>query len=642
MRRYTIHNVFLLLGAFLATVAIASGNDEREAEPWVLTLGIEEYPIVQRQSFNFSRASNFTAESVAIQPELRKRQLATQAGNVQKSAQPGDQSQSKRSQVLQQSRDQSPQANQPAFQGPVIKRQESNATSSSNGTAEVKSDVPTLPARASKVTAMIGVSMMPNTKKAAQTFQMLLPAAAPSLKVAGIATGSAQILQATVRVVPGPGGTPQVVAVGPTNAAGQGPAQQSRPQESQTLQPRPQQPQVQQPRPQEPQALQPRPQGPQAQPPVPAGGQTGGQNPQGQPRAPQQGGIANGVPQAVQPPIAINPGSPVAGPAPAAMTPSIQNMPAAGQQGQGLAGGPAPPQLASTVTLAGPANAGNNQGQGLQPVAGGTITVTVNGGNGGNNGAARATGVPNVPAIPATISIRPGGQQGGAANGGNNGAGQAAGGLGTVTIRPGGAGNQGVGAAGSQNAGNQGAQQTISIRPQGSGGNVAAGNLPQGLAGAQGPEACNCNCVCKANSFQMSDQLPQMGAMPPPPGGNNPAGMIGINPGPSIVSTTLATQASNSGNALAGQPLAGQPTSAPQVAPQNPQLPPPVESPVIPPTPTTTGVPALAAMTPGQGLAGQLTVSGGGVLPLQSAVTVPLLGRMFHIGPVEVREEMVR
>jgi hypothetical protein len=35
---------------------------------------------------------------------------------------------------------------------------------------------------------------------------------------------------------------------------------------------------------------------------------------------------------------------------------------------------------------------------------------------------------------------------------------------------------------------------------------------------------------------------------------------------------------------------------------------------------------------------GQLTVSGGGLVPLQSAVTVPLLGKWFHVGPVT--EEM--
>lgn len=37
---------------------------------------------------------------------------------------------------------------------------------------------------------------------------------------------------------------------------------------------------------------------------------------------------------------------------------------------------------------------------------------------------------------------------------------------------------------------------------------------------------------------------------------------------------------------------------------------------------------------------GEVTVSGGSVIPLQSSVTVPLLGKMFHIGPVEGAEEM--
>lgn len=38
--------------------------------------------------------------------------------------------------------------------------------------------------------------------------------------------------------------------------------------------------------------------------------------------------------------------------------------------------------------------------------------------------------------------------------------------------------------------------------------------------------------------------------------------------------------------------------------------------------------------------AASITLSGGAVLPLQSAVTVPLMGRFFHIGPVDYDESM--
>lgn len=92
-----------------------------------------------------------------------------------------------------------------------------------------------------------------------------------------------------------------------------------------------------------------------------------------------------------------------------------------------------------------------------------------------------------------------------------------------------------------------------------------------------------------------------------------------------ILLTSLGTSAAPAAAPPPADPAVAQGQQAPTVAPPSPAA-----------AATTNSVAALAAMAPSS----EVTVSGGAVVPLQSAVTVPLLGKMFHIGPVEGAEEM--
>lgn len=253
--------------------------------------------------------------------------------------------------------------------------------------------------------------------------------------------------------------------------------------------------------------------------------------------------LANGTPQAPQSTIRVNPGNTgTSGTGQAAPQPQQAGSPMQGAQAaQGLANGPAPAPAApavtirpggqqangSTATLApAPANQGNGNAGGVI----GTVTITtgVNGGN-ANAGATPNAANPNSGGLrPVTINV--GGQgngnngQGGAMNAGN---GRPA----TVTIKPGGAGgNQGNGAANSPNAGNIGAGATVTIKPGGAAASGAVG-APQGVAGAQGADACQCMCACPADAFGSVAGMPGiMGSMNPAPAAAQP--------------TTLATSAS--------------------------------------------------------------------------------------------------
>jgi hypothetical protein len=253
--------------------------------------------------------------------------------------------------------------------------------------------------------------------------------------------------------------------------------------------------------------------------------------------------LANGTPQAPQATIRVNPGTPEAGQAALqsqqAGSPMQGALPQGAQAAQGIANGPAPAPVAPAVTIrpagqqaaAGtatlaPAGQGNGNAGGVI----GTVTITtgVNGGN-ANAGATPNAANPSAGGLrPVTINV------GGQGNGNNGQTGSANAGNGrpaTVTIRPGGAGgNQGNGAANNPNAGNIGAGATVTIRPGGAAASGAVG-APQGVAGAQGANACQCMCACPAGAFGGVAGMPGiMESMNPPPAAAQP--------------TTLATLAS--------------------------------------------------------------------------------------------------
>lgn len=240
--------------------------------------------------------------------------------------------------------------------------------------------------------------------------------------------------------------------------------------------------------------------------------------------------------QAPQATVKVNPGTPgVAGQAAPQPQQAGNPMQGASPQGaraaQGLANGQAPGPAAPAVTVLpngqqavggtatlgpAPANQGNGNAGGVIGTV--TITTSVNGGN-ANAGAGGAANAGN--GKPATVTINQGGQ----GNQGNGAANQpAAGGVAaTVTVKPGGQGNQGNGAANQPAAG--GVAATVTIKPGVAGATPAA--APQGVAGAQAANACQCMCACPAGAFGGIAGMPGiMGSMNPPPAAAQPTTLV--------------------------------------------------------------------------------------------------------------------
>jgi hypothetical protein len=133
----------------------------------------------------------------------------------------------------------------------------------------------------------------------------------------------------------------------------------------------------------------------------------------------------------------------------------------------------------------------------------------------------------------------------------------------------------------------------VTMRPAGAsanaanGANAASPNLPQGMAGAMGANACSCNCLCPAGSFNMG----AMAAPPPPPAAAAapPASTLSTVPVPAT--SVPATPAALAAMLPPPQPISPSPSAgASKAAPEKP-----------------------ASITVGTS-----------VLALQSAVTVPL------------------
>lgn len=214
---------------------------------------------------------------------------------------------------------------------------------------------------------------------------------------------------------------------------------------------------------------------------------------------------------------------------------------------------------------------------------------------------------------------------------------------------PGAAPNAGNGLAG--NAGGPGS--TVTINPAGAGATPGAAN-PNNIA-AQGlvdPNSCNCACMCPAGSFPMAAMAPPPQAVQQQPQFSQPQLAQPQLAGPGLQPGQLAPPAGEQGVAGAAVPLqstfATVASSLPEAQPLAAMLPGPELSSgggeLGPPAPEAIppgGIP-IPVQAPPNANAPVVTV-GGTLLPLQSEVTVPLLGakrRMVMLGH-EPSEPMV-
>jgi hypothetical protein len=173
-----------------------------------------------------------------------------------------------------------------------------------------------------------------------------------------------------------------------------------------------------------------------------------------------------------------------------------------------------------------------------------------------------------------------------------------------------------------------------------------------GAPGAQaqlGANDCACNCPCPAGSFPQIAGQPQSPAQPAPqPAVGQPQlaapQLAASSPPPTtlITATAPAPVPQQPVPTVASPPVAGAPTlTVPALQANAPPT-------AVQPTPVAAqpqlagGAEDASGGDSGDGPpVGDITLANGGVLPLQSAVTVPLQGRAikfegrwFHIGPV--------
>ncbi|KIW07841.1 uncharacterized protein PV09_01759 [Verruconis gallopava] len=269
-------------------------------------------------------------------------------------------------------------------------------------------------------------------------------------------------------------------------------------------------------------------------------------------------------------------------------------------------------------------------GQAAQPVPQRTITVTA-AENGSQNAASTSTSSPPLSTVSAsgqsspsspnartTITVNVAGQPAASQQGLNSSSNasavsqQAGGAKKTITINV--AGQPGA-TSQTRSSSNQSLKpqatgpSTVTIKPAG----MATGALTQGASG------CTCTCACPSGSF------PSPAAPAPQPVQAQPQLQ---GPSATTLSTMVASSSrTSSSSAPSPAAVAAQMTAAPAVSSQSS-----ISS--SSPTALALSSPTSATKTVGNNAAGEITLAGGSVLPLQSAVTVPLQGKWFHIGPV--------